>query len=108
MTRNILVLASAVVLVFAGLNLYTYAKSSPIGNAAKSGVQVAIPVQGMTCFTCELTVQSAVKKLPGIQEVKASAKDKIAWVSYDPQKTSLDQIIAAINHVGYKAEKPKL
>jgi len=108
MTRNVLVLASAVVLTFAGLNLYTYTRGNSKEITAPSGVQITIPVQGMTCFTCEIALQSAVKKLPGIEEVKASARDKKAWVSYDPAKVSLDEIVSAINQTGYKAEKPKL
>lgn len=108
MTRNILVLASAVVLTFAGLNFYTYAKGSLGVPISEAGVRVSIPVEGMSCFTCEISVQSAVKKLPGVYQVKASAKDKLALVSYDPEKTSLNQIVAAINETGYKAEKPKI
>lgn len=107
MTRNILVLASAVVLTFAGLNLSTFAKGSSKENLVNSGVKVSIPVEGMSCFTCEVAIQSAVKKLPGIHQVKASAKDKVAMVSYDPKKASIEQIVAAINQTGYGARKPK-
>ena len=108
MTRNILVLASAVVLTFAGLNFYTYAKGSRGVLISETGVRVSIPVEGMSCFTCEVAVQSAVKKLPGVHQVKASARDKVAVVSYDPQKANLEQIVAAINQTGYRAEKPKI
>ena len=108
MTRTILTFATAVVLTFAGLNLYTYAKGSITDEISKEGVQVFIPVEGMSCFTCEIAVQSAVKKLPGVYQVKASAKDYVAIVSYDPQKTNLDQIVATINQTGYKAERPKI
>jgi len=108
MTRAVLTLATAVVLTFAGLNLYTYAKGGSVEDVSGQGVQLSIPVEGMSCFTCETAVQSAVKKLPGIYDVKASAKEKTAWVSYDPGKTSLDHIIAAINETGFKAQKPNL
>jgi copper chaperone CopZ len=107
-TRNVLGLATVIVLTFAGLNLYTFAKGSSIGNVSNSDVQVSIPVEGMSCFTCEIAVQSAVKKLPGVNQVKASAREGRAFISYDPQKISLDQIIDAIDQTGYKAEKPKL
>lgn len=100
-----MILASAVVLSFAGLNLYTYAKGTAGTETLKQGAQIVIPVEGMSCFTCEIAVQSAVKKLPGVREVKASARDKVAVISYDPEKTSLDEIVQAINQTGYKAEK---
>lgn len=108
MTRNILLLASAAVLTFVGLNVYTYAKSTALESTMKSGAQMTIPVKGMVCMTCEITVKSAVKKLTGIHEVKASAKDQVVRVSYDPAKTSLDEIISAINGTGFKAERPKI
>jgi copper chaperone CopZ len=107
-TRNVLVLASFVVLTFAGLNIYTYARGSLTGSSVISGTEVSIPVKGMSCFTCEIAVQSAVKKLPGINQIKASAKEGRAIVFYDSAKISLDQIINAINQTGYKAEKPKI
>ncbi|MBI4430991.1 MAG: heavy-metal-associated domain-containing protein [Candidatus Omnitrophica bacterium] len=108
LTRDVLVSASAVVLLFTGLNLYTYVKGSVAGEVSKQGTQVSIPVEGMSCFTCEIAVQSAVKKLSGVYRVKASAKDKIAIVSYNPQRTNLDWIVAAINETGYKAKKPQI
>jgi len=108
MTRNILIAATLVVMTFVGLNVYTYAKSAALENTMKSGVEMTIPVKGMVCMTCEITVKSAVKKLPGIHEVKASARDQLVRVSYDPAKTSLDEIISAINGTGFKAEKPTL
>ena len=107
-TKNVLLLASSIVLLFAGLNIYTYASGSAVNEGSKQGVQVSIPVDGMSCFTCEISVQSAVKKLPGVYQVRASAKDHVAIVSYDSQKTNLDQIVAAINQTGYNAEKPKI
>ncbi|MBI1869935.1 MAG: heavy-metal-associated domain-containing protein [Chlamydiae bacterium] len=107
MTRNILILASAVVLTFAGFNIYTYARGKPVRNLSQADTRVSIPVKGMSCFTCEIAIQQAVKKLPGIRNVKASASDGIVLVSYDTEKTSLDEVINAINETGYKAEKLK-
>jgi len=106
MTRNILMGATLVVMTFVGLNVYTYAKGSPTEVTAKSGVQMTIPVEGMTCFTCEMAVQSAVKKLPGVSHATASAKNGNLAVAYDPAKVSLDEIVNAVNETGYQAVKP--
>lgn len=108
MTRNILTIATLVVMTFTALNVYTYANGVSKESLSNSGVQISIPVKGMSCFTCEITVQQALKKLPGIVDVKASAKDGVVLVSYNPQKTSLNQIIETIDKTGYKAEKPEL
>ena len=107
-TKNILIIASVVVLIFSGLNILTYASVSGSELSTQEGTQLSIPVKGMTCISCEFAVNSAVKKLPGIYEVKASAKNQKALVSYDSEKTSLDEIIEAINKTGFKAEKPNI
>ncbi|MGE3680194.1 MAG: heavy-metal-associated domain-containing protein [Bdellovibrionales bacterium] len=60
-------------------------------------------VQGMTCATCGITVKSAVKKLKGVEEVKASVEKKKAIVQYDKTLTNPDEIKKAIDEVGYKA-----
>jgi copper chaperone CopZ len=106
-TRTVLTVATLVVMTFTGLNVYTFARGISKESLSTSGVRISIPVKGMTCFTCEVTVQQALKKLPGIMDAKASAKEGVAMVSYDPQKISLNQIIETINKTGYEAEKPE-
>ncbi len=44
---------------------------------------VEIAVTGMTCNHCEMTVQKAVKALPGVQDVKASHVDEVAIVCFE-------------------------
>ena len=65
--------------------------------------QACYDVQGMTCATCSLTLKSAVKRIKGVQTVKASAELKNAVVEFDPAQTSPPVLEKAINDVGYKA-----
>lgn len=101
-----LIMATLIVTFFMGLNLYTYlAKPSEV-RPVSSGVNfqyLEIPVEGMTCFTCELAVSGALKKIDGVVEATASAKEKKAKVKFDPAKTNINQLIEAINKTGYKA-----
>ncbi len=60
-------------------------------------------VQGMTCATCGITVKSAIKKLNGIQEAKASVEKKNAIVQFDPNQTSVEAIEKVIDETGFKA-----
>ena len=112
-TRTVLTVASVVVAAFVGLNLSTYAsqthKVSSTGTAPPTGqlTSVAIPVEGMTCFTCELTVESSLKGLPGVHSADAKVKEAAAYVEYNPARVNLDQLIAAINKTGYKANRPQ-
>ena len=59
-------------------------------------------VDGMICGHCEIAVQDAVRKLPGINKVKASKRKKEAEIDYDASLVSLEQIIHAINDTGYR------
>lgn len=105
-----LVIATLIVTFFVGLNLYTYlGKSSevrPISSLANLRY-IEIPVEGMTCFTCELTVSTALKKIDGVIEATASAKEKKAKVRFDPTRTNIERLIETINKTGYKASLPK-
>ncbi len=46
----------------------------------------------------------AVKRLDGIHQVEASYKEGKAVVVYEPSTVSLEEIKAAIDKVGFKAE----
>ena len=62
---------------------------------------VTLAVSGMTCTGCENTVTEAVTKVEGVSSIKASFADSTAVVSFDPSKTSIDAIGAAITEAGY-------
>jgi len=112
-TRTALLLASVVVAAFVGLNLYTYASqyrssSAPSTTKPSRGfASVTIPVEGMTCFTCELAVESSLKKLSGVVSADARVNKAAAYVGYDSAVVSLDELIAAINKTGYRASQPQ-
>ena len=112
-TRTMLLLASVIVTIFVGLNFYTYAsqphKAPSTGTAPRTGqlASVVIPVEGMTCFTCELTVESSLKGLPGVHSADASVKDAAAYIQYDPAQVTREALMTAINKTGYRARRPK-
>jgi copper chaperone CopZ len=108
-TRITLPLATLAVLGFVGLNVYTYAggKTAQISPVPAVYAQVAIPVEGMTCYTCTVAVEHGLKELEGVQEAKASVPDRMVTVSYDPQKVSVKQMVEAVNKTGYQARLPE-
>lgn len=61
-------------------------------------------VEGMTCGGCEVGLRMAVGKLDGVDDVEASYKEGSAAVTYDVDKVTPDEIIAAIAKLGYTAE----
>ena len=62
-----------------------------------------IKVEGMSCGHCELAVQEAIFRLPGVKKAKANKGKSQATVKYDESQVILDKIIEAVNAVGYKA-----
>ncbi|MEW6008221.1 MAG: cation transporter [Candidatus Omnitrophota bacterium] len=104
-----LIVATIIVAFFVGLNLYTYTAkpSSIIPKTSVANLEsIIIPVKGMTCLTCELTVSSSLKKVDGVIEATASAKEGKVKVAFDPKKTNLNKLIEAVNKTGYKASAP--
>lgn len=85
-------------------NLRTILLLSVLLTATTANAEVAcFEVQGMTCVTCSLTLKSAVKRLKGINDVKASVENKNAIVHFDPKQTTAAAIKKAIDDVGYNA-----
>jgi len=111
-TRLVLTVASGVIAVVVGLNVYTYASQhqrTPAWVATSEHAAltaVVIPVKGMTCWSCELTVESSLKGLPGVHSVEANVNEQAAHVSYDPTQVGLEALMAAINRTGFRAEHP--
>ena len=96
-------------MAFFGLNLYTYVgdgDATPSLVSAAYGETTTIPVEGMTCYSCTVYVESTLQDIDGVGEVKASVPNKSVTVSYDPKKISVQQLIEAVNKTGYQANQP--
>ncbi len=114
LTMSMLSVATAAVLGFGGLNLYSSfglgAKAAEVARAAKGDfgrrVQVVLPVEGMTCFTCEVAVEKALGKLQGVVEAKAAASEGKVLIRYQPGRVTFGQMIEAVNTTGYRASVP--
>ncbi len=65
--------------------------------------EVKIKIEGMMCGHCQASVTKAISSVSGISAVKVNLTDKQATVTYDPKKTNIDAIKAAIVDAGYQA-----
>jgi copper chaperone CopZ len=106
-----LLLASAIVITFATLNIGSYALArSPVVAPSPANTnlkRIVIPVHGMTCATCEIGVRYSLKSVNGVESARVSAASKTATVDYDPVKTNPEQLVRAINSTGYRATLPR-
>ncbi|MFA7083850.1 MAG: heavy-metal-associated domain-containing protein [Arcobacteraceae bacterium] len=60
-----------------------------------------IKVEGMHCPLCTTAVKKAVKKLDGIEKVRALLNTKTVTVTFDEKKVSLTEILKAIKTTSY-------
>lgn len=58
-------------------------------------------IGGMTCTGCETRIENCIKKLEGIQDVKAMYSSSNVYVTYDSGIVRLEQIIGAIEKLDY-------
>ncbi len=63
--------------------------------------KIELPVKGMTCASCEMHIESSLKKISGVHSVKASYSEGNAKIEYDPAKVNRDRLVTAINETGY-------
>jgi len=65
-------------------------------------------VAGMTCSSCNNSVENAALRTEGVIDAKADYRTGKAVVRYDKSKTSADKVIKSIDATSYKAEKDTL
>lgn len=108
-----LLIATVIVLGFAGLNISRYVFASPPAPLQKQPLvaglsRVVISVEGMTCATCEIAVHRALTRVPGVKNASVSVASKTAEIDFDPKQTTAPALVAAINTTGYQARAPQI
>lgn len=62
-------------------------------------------VQGMTCQGCVRSVEMKLSKVPGVASARVDLGAEKATVEYDDARTNADQMIAAVEQIGYHASR---
>ena len=105
-----LLITTALVIGFAGLNIsrYVFGTVPPAAeNQLPNGLsRVVVSVDGLSCVACEIPVRHALRRIDGVESAHVSAATKTATVDYEPTKTNPEQLVAAINSTGYRATLP--
>ena len=63
--------------------------------------QVTLPVTGMTCANCSLTIERNLRRLSGVEEASVNLATERATVIYDPSLVRQDDFLALIRDIGY-------
>ena len=97
----------ASLLVIATLLVLPVASAGAQSEPKSSLHTVEIPVEGMACFVCAGTIKSTVKSLAGVLRVEVSLEKRSTKVTYFGDGHVPEQIVAAIDKLGYKAGTPR-
>jgi copper chaperone CopZ len=65
---------------------------------------VVMGEEKMHCAGCEQRVSNALRRLPGVQEVRASAATQHVLVTLDPSQVGAEQVQARLEQLGYQAK----
>src|SRR5580658_6800629 len=68
----------------------------------KTAEEVELPIGGMTCAACARTVERQLAGSPGVEKASVNFATKIASVSYNPAETRIEDLVAAVEDVGYE------
>jgi len=68
---------------------------------------IQLDIKGMTCASCVAHVEKGIKKVPGIDMAAVNLATEKATVSFDPEKTDMEQIIQAVSDAGYGASETR-
>jgi Cu+-exporting ATPase len=68
-------------------------------------VEFAIVGGGVTCPTCVVNIETALKDLPGIDDVKVNFGAERITARYDPEQVSPQQMQQLIEDTGYKIHR---
>ena len=67
---------------------------------------MTVPIEGMTCASCVVRVEKALKRLEGVATVAVNLATEKATVEFDPSKVSFRTLQAAVKDSGYNLRLP--
>ena len=70
--------------------------------------QVSLPVTGMTCANCSLTIERNLKRLGGVEQASVNLATEKASVIYDPSVVKETDFLALIRDIGYDVATAKV
>ena len=66
-------------------------------------MNVKFRIEGMTCSSCQATIQKHVSKMNGVSEVNVNLLTNSMILNYDQNSVKVENIISLVNSLGYKA-----
>ncbi|MFE3997565.1 heavy metal translocating P-type ATPase [Nocardioides sp. YIM B13467] len=70
---------------------------------AANPTEQQLEIEGMTCASCVRRVTKAISRVEGVEDANVNLATETALVHFDPARTDLAEISAAIEKAGYQA-----
>src|SRR3982751_74834 len=75
------------------------------GQTVAPAQRLELPVEGMTCSSCAGRVEKSLNGLDGVEATVNFATAR-ASVDFDPERVAPEQLVGAVERVGYSASWP--
>jgi P-type Cu+ transporter len=66
--------------------------------------KISIKISGMSCSSCSQRVEKALNQVEGVQRATVNLPMEKAYVEYDPQLVSQEQLLSAVENTGFGSE----
>ena len=66
-----------------------------------STVELALPVEGMTCASCVNRIERFLKRTPGVEDAVVNLATEVATIRFLPDRVGRSELVGAIEAAGY-------
>ncbi len=81
------------------------ADSTTLAASSSNGQTIAVfSVEGMTCAGCAAGIKATLEREAGVASAEVGYEKATARIHFDPAKTTVEKLIAAIGELGYSAK----
>lgn len=70
-----------------------------------ANARITLPIEGMTCGACAVTVQKRLLREPGVKEANVNYATAKSIISIDDSTTSVADLVTAVRDAGYDCAK---
>ena len=110
MNRLIVIALAAVAAIalpssFAAASEVTASEISAMSKKPKAALAEVTFATHLHCEDCVKKIQENVAFEKGVKDLSVSLEKQTVWIKYDPSKTDEAKLEAAIEELGYEAEK---
>lgn len=72
----------------------------PAAGAEGARAEAELLIDGMGCRNCATRISNALVGVAGVSDAEVSLRPPVATVRYDPDRASLDELMAAVADAG--------